>query len=150
LLNNVNLVVTERDKIGLVGRNGAGKSTMLKIIAGDQSPDKGNITRPSASTLGFLHQEMSLPKGKTVMDETMSAFADLKKMEKDLAAMNDEISTRTDYESASYEKLLIRFTELNDRYYILGGDNAEAEAERVLKGMVRGIFSGLSWGGDYD
>jgi ATP-binding cassette subfamily F protein 3 len=135
LLNNVNLVVTERDKIGLVGRNGAGKSTMLKIIAGDQSPDKGNITRPSASTLGFLHQEMSLPKGKTVMDETMSAFADLKKMEKDLAVMNDEISTRTDYESDSYEKLLIRFTELNDRYYILGGDNAEAEAERVLKGL---------------
>jgi len=135
LLNNVNLVVTERDKIGLVGRNGAGKSTMLKIIAGDQSPDKGNITRPSASTLGFLHQEMSLPKGKTVMDETMSAFADLKKMEKDLADMNNEISTRTDYESASYEKLLIRFTELNDRYYILGGDNAEAEAERVLKGL---------------
>lgn len=135
LLNNVNLVITERDKIGLVGRNGAGKSTLLKIIAGDQSADSGNISRPSVSTLGFLHQEMSLPKGKTVMDETMSAFADLKKMEKDLAEMNDEISTRTDYESAGYEKLLIRFTEMNDRYYILGGDNAEAEAERVLKGL---------------
>ncbi|MGK0365647.1 MAG: ATP-binding cassette subfamily F protein 3 [Saprospiraceae bacterium] len=135
LLNNVNLVITERDKIGLVGRNGAGKSTLLKIIAGDQSADSGTIARPSISTLGFLHQEMSLPKGKTVMDETMSAFADLKKMEKELAEMNNEISTRTDYESAGYEKLLIRFTELNDRYYILGGDNAEAEAERVLKGL---------------
>ncbi len=135
LLNNVNLVITERDKIGLVGRNGAGKSTLLKIIAGDMSPHEGNIARPSASTLGFLHQEMSLPKGKTVMAETLTAFADLKKMETDLKAMNEEIATRTDYTSDSYEKLLINFTELNDRFYLLGGDNAEAEAERVLKGL---------------
>ena len=74
LLDRVNLVIGERDKVGLVGRNGAGKSTMLKVIAGTMSPDEGTIARPSESTLGFLHQEMSLPKGKTVMDETLTAF----------------------------------------------------------------------------
>lgn len=135
LLNRVNLVITDRDKIGLVGRNGAGKSTLLKIIAGDQTPDEGNITRPTTSTLGFLHQEMTLPKGKTVMAETMTAFAELKKMETELAEMNSEISHRTDYESDSYVNLITKFTELNERYYLIGGENAQAEAEKVLKGL---------------
>lgn len=135
LLNRVNLTVTDRDKIGLVGRNGAGKSTLLKIIAGDITPDEGNIARPTGSTLGFLHQEMSLPKGKTVMDETMTAFAEFRAMEAELAKLNVEVTERTDYESDSYAKMLNRFTELTDRFAILGGDNIEGEAEKVLKGL---------------
>ena len=80
LLDHVNLVIQERDKTGLVGRNGAGKSTLLKIIAGDINPDGGNITRPSESSLGFLHQEMDLPKGKKVIEETLTAFDEAKQL----------------------------------------------------------------------
>ncbi|MEL6717689.1 MAG: ABC-F family ATP-binding cassette domain-containing protein [Bacteroidota bacterium] len=135
LLNNVNLVIQERDKIGLVGRNGAGKSTMLKIIAGDLSPQAGNVARAGGSTLGFLHQEMNLPRGKTVMQETLTAFDDMKKMEQRIEQMNDEIANRTDYESDAYAKLLNDFADLNDRFQLLGGDAMEAEAEKVLKGL---------------
>ncbi|MEN0048498.1 MAG: ABC-F family ATP-binding cassette domain-containing protein [Bacteroidota bacterium] len=135
LLNRVNLVIQERDKIGLVGRNGAGKSTMLKIIAGDISPQEGNVARSGGSTLGFLHQEMNLPKGKTVMQETLTAFDDMKKMEQRIEEMNDEMARRTDYESDAYAKLLDDFADLNDRFQLLGGDSMEAEAEKVLKGL---------------
>lgn len=135
LLDHVNIVIGERDKVGLVGRNGAGKSTMLKILAGDLRPDEGTISRPSESTLGFLHQEMSLPKGKTVMAETMTAFEETKKLERRMEAMNDEMAHRTDYESESYHKLIHDFTELNERFHLLGGDSMEADAEKVLKGL---------------
>jgi ATP-binding cassette subfamily F protein 3 len=135
LLDHVNLVVGDKDRLGLVGRNGAGKSTMLKIIARYQSPDQGNITRPSGSTLGFLHQEMTLPKGKTVMDETLTAFKEVKDLEKRIAEINDEIAHRTDYESEAYSKLLEEFSAANDRFQILGGSAMEANAEKVLKGL---------------
>lgn len=135
LLDHVNLVIQERDKTGLVGRNGAGKSTLLKIIAGDINPDGGNITRPSESSLGFLHQEMNLPKGKSVQDEALSAFGDVKALEKRIEELNNEIATRTDYESAGYTKLLEEFSEANDRFQLLGGASMEAEAEKVLKGL---------------
>ena len=135
LLDGVNLVVGDRDKIGLVGRNGAGKSTLLKIIAGDIGSDRGQVVRPAESTLGFLHQEMVLPRGRTVMEETLTAFADIKKMEQRLEDMNEEIAERTDYESESYLQLLADFATLNDRYSTFGGVTMEAEAERVLKGL---------------
>lgn len=135
LLDHVNLVIGEKDRVGLVGRNGAGKSTMLKIIAGYQSPDEGNVTRPSGTTLGFLHQEMVLPKGKTVMDEALTAFAEVKKLETRIAEINDEIANRTDYESESYTNLLEEFSTANDRFQILGGNAMEANAEKVLKGL---------------
>jgi len=135
LLDKVNLVIGERDKVGLVGRNGAGKSTMLKILAGDQQPDEGTINRPTESTLGFLYQEMNLPKGKTVMAETLTAFEATKELEKRMEAINEEMAERTDYESEAYQKLIQEFTELNDRFHLLGGDSIEAEAEKVLKGL---------------
>ncbi len=135
LLDRVNLVVAKRDKVGLVGRNGAGKSTMLKILAGDLQPDEGTISRPSDSTLGFLYQEMNLPKGKTVMAETLTAFDATRKLEKRMEAINEEMAQRTDYESEAYQKLIQEFTELNDRFHLLGGDAIEAEAEKVLKGL---------------
>jgi ATP-binding cassette subfamily F protein 3 len=127
--------VMPRDKVGLVGRNGAGKSTMLKIIAGDQTPDEGHVTRPTGTTLGFLHQEMDLPTGRTVMEETLTAFAHIQAMEERLAELNKEMETRTDYDTDSYAKMLEEFTSLTERFALIGGITMEAEAERVLKGL---------------
>lgn len=135
LLNKVNLVVQPSEKVGLVGRNGAGKSTLLKIIAGERSAQAGQVTRPSSSTLGFLHQEMELPKGRTVLEETMRAFDDLKQMEREIERINEEIATRTDYESDAYAQLLNKFTDLNERFQMVGGEGIQAQTERVLKGL---------------
>ncbi len=135
LLDRVTVTIMDKDKVGLVGRNGAGKSTLLKVIAGELSPDEGNISRPSSRSLGFLHQEMNIPKGKTVMQETLTAFAEARSIEAKLAQINDEIAERTDYESTAYQKLLEDLAQLNDRFIFLGGDRMEADAEQVLKGL---------------
>ncbi|MEM9258703.1 MAG: ABC-F family ATP-binding cassette domain-containing protein, partial [Bacteroidota bacterium] len=135
LFNHVSFVIMPRDKVGLVGRNGAGKSTMLKIIAGDQGSDEGKVVRPTGSTLGFLHQEMDLPTGRTVMEETLTAFAHIQEMEQRLADMTKAMEIRTDYESDDYAKFLEEFTALTERFAIIGGITMEAEAERVLKGL---------------
>jgi ATP-binding cassette subfamily F protein 3 len=135
LLNKINLVVGEKDKIGLVGRNGAGKSTLLKIIAGELSPHEGNIARPSTSTLGYLHQDMEIPLGKTVLEETLTAFEEVRDLEMRLAKINEEMAHRTDYVTDSYYKLLEDFSYVNDRFHYLGGDSMQADAERVLKGL---------------
>ncbi|HMO40175.1 MAG TPA: ABC-F family ATP-binding cassette domain-containing protein [Saprospiraceae bacterium] len=135
LFDHINLVISDRDKVGLVGRNGAGKSTFLKIIAGEVTPDEGSVTRPSSSTLGFLHQEMNIPSGKTVMEETLTAFDELRRLETRLAEMHQELEQRTDYESDSYFKFLEEYSHLNDQFHLLGGDDMQAQAERVLKGL---------------
>ena len=135
LLDHIDVVIKDKDKVGLVGRNGAGKSTFLKIIAQHITPDAGSITRPSSSTLGFLHQEMNLPKGRTVIAEALSAFDEVKELEKRIARLNDEIAERTDYESEAYAKLLQEFSDANDRLALIGGGSIEAEAEKVLKGL---------------
>ncbi len=135
LFDRVTFTIGTRDKLGLVGRNGAGKSTMLKIIAGDVSPDEGKIQRESGSTLGFLHQEMNMPTGNTVMEETLTAFAHITEMEDRLEEINREMEVRTDYTSDSYSDLLMEFTHLTERFALIGGITMEAEAERVLKGL---------------
>ena len=135
LFNYASFVIMERDKVGLVGRNGAGKSTMLKIIAGDQGCDEGTVVRPTGSTLGFLHQEMDLPTGRTVMEETLTAFAHILEMETRLEELNKEMETRTDYTSDSYSRMLEEFTSLTERHALVGGITMEAEAEKFLKGL---------------
>lgn len=135
LLNKITLVIGDKDKVGLVGRNGAGKSTLLKIITRYQQPDEGTISMPASSTIGYLHQEMDIPKGKTVMEETLTAYEEVHKIEQQIAAINDEMAERTDYESDSYHKLIDKFTVLNDRFLVMGGDRMEANAEMVLKGL---------------
>jgi ATP-binding cassette subfamily F protein 3 len=135
LLDRVNFVIGERERIGLVGRNGAGKSTLLKIIAGNLRPDEGNIARPSLSTLGFLHQEMSLPKGRSVIAETLAAFDKARQVEARLAAIHEELAHRTDYESDAYMQLLNEMSDLDHHFHLIGGLNMEAEAQKVLKGL---------------
>jgi len=135
LLNRINLVVGEKDRIGLVGRNGAGKSTLLKIIAGELTPHEGTLSRPAAATLGYLHQDMEIPQGKSVLDETLTAFEEVRELDAALVSMNEEMARRTDYESDSYFKLLEDFARVNDRFHYLGGESMQADAERVLKGL---------------
>lgn len=135
LLNKINLVIGEKEKVGLVGRNGAGKSTLLKIIAGEMSPHEGNVSFPNESTLGFLHQEMDLPKGKSVMEETLTAFEHTRELEARIQQINQEMAIRTDYESEAYHKLLDEYATLTDRFSYLDGESMEANAEKVLKGL---------------
>lgn len=135
LFDNVNFKVDVRDRIGLVGRNGAGKSTLLKIIAGFQTGDEGTVTIPNNSTLGFLHQDLQLPKGKTVIEEAMTAFEEAKKIEQQIEKINIELGERTDYESESYLQLVTSLADATDRFQLLGGNKAEAEAERILSGL---------------
>jgi len=135
VLNNLNLVITDRDKVGLVGRNGAGKSTLMKIIAKTELPQEGSVTMPTGATLAFLHQDLMLPKGKTVLEEAMTAFNDLKEMEKRLHDLNEEITHRTDYESDAYHDLLIEISDLSERVHLIGGSEAEPEAIKILSGL---------------
>ncbi len=135
LMDNINVVIGVKDRVGLVGRNGAGKSTLLKIIADEVSPDKGTVSRPTTSTLGFLHQEMTIPKGKTVMDEALTAFDEVLKLEREIVNLTKELEERTDYETDSYTGLISKLTEANERFLILGGNSMKVDAEKVLKGL---------------
>ncbi len=135
LFDRISITIGGRDRVGLVGRNGAGKSTFLKIIAGQVRPDDGNVVRPGDSTLGFLYQEMNLPKGKTVMEETLTAFEEVRHLEKRLAEIHTELEERTDYESDAYHKLLEEMATATDRFHHLGGDTIQADTEKVLKGL---------------
>ncbi|MEL7375486.1 MAG: ABC-F family ATP-binding cassette domain-containing protein [Bacteroidota bacterium] len=135
LLNHVGFTIGNRDKVGLVGRNGAGKSTLLKLIAGEISADKGHFVRPPGATIGFLHQDMDLPTGKTVMEECLTAFAEMQRVEARLEEINVELGERTDYESDSYAELLEELAVLNERFATFGGVTMEAQAGKVLMGL---------------
>jgi ATP-binding cassette subfamily F protein 3 len=135
LLDRVNLVIKPGERVGLVGRNGAGKSTMLKMIAGEMSPQEGQVVRPSNFTLGYLHQDMLLPKGKTVLDETMTAFAEIIALEDRLTAIHEELAVREDYESDAYHALIDEMGEVTERMHHLGSAHSQADAEKVLAGL---------------
>jgi ATP-binding cassette subfamily F protein 3 len=135
LLDGVNLVVKPGERVGLVGRNGAGKSTLLKIIAGEMSPHEGNVVKPGHFTLGYLHQDMLLPKGKTVIEETMTAFSEVLALEKELERIHSELAIREDYESDAYHKLLEDMGDLTEHLHHLGSATTQADAEKVLHGL---------------
>jgi ATP-binding cassette subfamily F protein 3 len=135
LLDRVSFTIKEKDRVGLVGRNGAGKSTMLKLLAGDVTPDEGNISRPSNSSIGFLHQEMNIPKGRTVLAEAMTAFDEAKRLEKRLAEIEHELAVRTDYETDAYHDLLQELSDVSERLHLIGGNSMEGDAMKVLKGL---------------
>ena len=135
LFDNVSFVINDKDRIALVGKNGAGKSTMLKIICGFQKPTSGNVAIPNDTTLGYLPQVMNLQDNTTVREEVKKAFADISKMKERVDKLNEELAQRTDYESDSYMELVQKFTTEHERYMMMGADNYEAEMERTLTGL---------------
>ena len=135
LFTDVSFVVNDRDRIALVGKNGAGKSTMLKILCGLQQPTSGVVSVPNDVTIGYLPQVMKLQDDTTVREETRKAFSDNTKMKARLKKVEQEMADRTDYESDDYAALVERFTQEHERYMMLGGENYEAEIERTLTGL---------------
>ena len=135
LLNDINFHISESDKIGLVGKNGAGKSTILKLICGLQNPTVGKVAVPSGLKIGYLPQIMEHHRGRTVIDEAMTAFSDMFAMEEELERITLELGERTDYESDAYQNLIIRMNEVNDRLLLTRSDNPQVQAERTLVGL---------------
>jgi ATP-binding cassette subfamily F protein 3 len=135
LFADVSYVINKKDRIALVGKNGAGKSTMLKILAGEQTPTAGVVAVPRDVTIGYLPQVMKLTDERTVMQEAELAFEHIFELQADIERMNNQLAERTDYESEEYHKLIERFTHENDRFLMMGGTNFHAEIERTLMGL---------------
>ena len=135
LFDNVSFLINPKDRIGLAGKNGAGKSTMLKILAGFQTPTKGEVSRPKDCKIGYLPQDMTHQHGRTVYVETESAFEEIKLLQAKLVGINHELETRTDYESDAYMVLIQDLTDINERLNMIGVDNTEEEIEKVLIGL---------------
>ena len=135
LFHDVSFVINDRDRIALVGKNGAGKSTMLKILCGLQKPTAGVVAIPNETTLGYLPQVMKLQDDTTVKEETRKAFSHNTEMKAKLDKMQQEMAERTDYESDDYAQLVEKFTQEHEHYMMMGGENYEAEIERTLTGL---------------
>ena len=135
LFEDVSFVINKKDRIALVGKNGAGKSTMLKILAGLQRPSEGTVAVQRGVTVGYLPQVMVLSDTRTVMEEAETAFSRIFEMQKDLERMNRELAERTDYDSDGYRQLIDRFTHENERFLMLGGTNYKGGIERTLTGL---------------
>lgn len=135
LLDNINFHISETDKIGLVGKNGAGKSTIMKLICGWQSPTSGSVDKPNHITIGYLPQIMEHHRGRTVMEEAMTAFEALKNVEIEIEDITKELAERTDYESEEYLKLIERLNELNDHLQVSSSEPLEVQALRTLMGL---------------
>ena len=135
LFSDVSFVINENDKIALMGKNGAGKSTLLKILAGINKPTSGKVSAPKEYKIAYLPQHLLTEDNCTVFEETSKAFATLFEMKDRIEQINNELSTRTDYESESYYKLIEEVSELSEKYYSIEETNFEAEVEKVLQGM---------------
>ncbi len=135
LFHDVSYVVGDKDRIALVGKNGAGKSTMLKIIAGLQQPTSGTVSIPKEMTIGYLPQVMKLADTRTVRQEAETAFEDLHRLQAEVERLNNQLVERTDYESEEYHALIDRFTRESERYQMMGGGNYQAELEQALTGL---------------
>ncbi|WP_337667823.1 ABC-F family ATP-binding cassette domain-containing protein [Prevotella sp.] len=135
LFEDVSFVVNDRDRIALVGKNGAGKSTMLKILCGLQKPTAGTVSVPNETTIGYLPQVMKLTDDTTVREEAYKAFSDITRLKERVDELNRQLEERTDYESGEYLDLVQRFTNAHDRYMMMGADNCDANLERTLTGL---------------
>ena len=135
LLNEINFHISESDKIGLVGKNGAGKSTILKLVCGLHSPTSGKVAVPNGVKIGYLPQIMEHHKGRSVIDEAMTAFADMFALEDELERISLELAQREDYESKEYQDLIIKMNEVNDAISYNRSDNPQVQAEKTLIGL---------------
>ena len=135
LFTDVSYVINRHDRIALVGKNGAGKSTMLKIIAGLQQPTRGRVSKPKELTIGYLPQVMVLSDTLTVRQETEKAFSDTITLEQHLDSLNQQLADRTDYESAEYQELIEEMTNLNEQLTMINSNNRDAEIEKTLLGL---------------
>ena len=135
LFDDISFVVNKKDRIALVGKNGAGKSTMLKIFAGLQSPTSGTVSVPKEVTIGYLPQHMQLVDTRTVREEAECAFEHIHEMEEEINRLNTQLAERTDYDSEGYQKLIDRVTYLSEHFQMMGGNNYHAELERTLAGL---------------
>ncbi|MCC8061879.1 MAG: ABC-F family ATP-binding cassette domain-containing protein [Rikenellaceae bacterium] len=135
LFRDVSFLINAKERIGLVGKNGAGKSTILKLIAGLQTPTSGTISKTEECTIGYLPQQMRVADDTDLITECGKAFAEILELEQEIEYCTAEISVRTDYESAEYEKLLHRLHDATERYHLLDGDNRDAEVEKTLLGL---------------
>jgi ATP-binding cassette subfamily F protein 3 len=135
LFDNVSFLINPKDRIGLAGKNGAGKSTMLKLLSGLQQPTKGDISKPNGYQIGYLPQDMIHQHGRTVYEEAATAFEEIQRLESRLDTINHELTVRTDYESDAYMNLITELTDINTRLDLLGAGNREEEIEKVLKGL---------------
>lgn len=135
LFEEVAFTLSAGDRVGLVGKNGAGKSTMLKILAGDLKPDSGNIATDKEVRIGFLRQDIDFIQGRTVLEEAYTAFEEIKYAENKIDQINNQLATRTDYESQSYHDLIEELSDVTHRYEILGGYNYVGNTEKILTGL---------------
>jgi len=135
LFDSVTLMINDRERAGLVGRNGAGKTTLLKIIAGLQDPSGGRVVKSNDQTVGYLPQQMIHRDGKSVFEETLSAFGNILDLEHEINKINNQLTLRSDYNSASYLKLIERLHRLNDDLSLYGGNTIQADIEKTLTGL---------------
>ena len=135
LFNSISFIINKNDRIGLVGKNGAGKSSLLKIIAGESESDGGNISMPVDFKVGYLPQDMDFAYGNTVMEEAKSVFKEVNSINDKIDEINHQLATREDYESDSYMELLNDLNDLNERLQLIDGFNVDANIELILKGL---------------
>jgi ATP-binding cassette subfamily F protein 3 len=135
LFSDINFVINDKDRIALMGKNGAGKSTLLKIIAGAQTPTRGRISAPKDAVIAYLPQHLLIDDQRTVFEEAAQAFARIHEMEAQMAAMNEELATRTDYESESYYALIEQVSAISEKFYSIEEINYDAEVEKILIGL---------------
>ncbi len=135
LFSDVSFVINEKDRIALMGKNGAGKSTLLKILAGVREPSRGKVSAPKDTVIAYLPQHLMTEDGRTVFEETAQAFAHLHEMEAEIAELNKQLETRTDYESDSYMELIERVSTLSEKFYSIEEINYDADIEKTLLGL---------------
>ena len=135
LFSGITFKLNKGDRIGLIGKNGAGKSTLLKVLSKDIESSAGTMAFDKDIQIGFLRQDIDFVEGRTILEEAYQAFEEIKSIELKLETINNQLATRTDYESEEYSQLIIDLTDLTERYELLGGYNYQGDTEKILQGL---------------